>query len=97
MIKQGFLQQNSFDAVDMYCEPHKQVLIINTIVEFYRRSFALLKSGCPLHKIVNMQTKEELIRMKSVYKNGEEEKMQALRDKMNAEFDELAKMYRKFE
>ena len=97
MIKQGFLQQNSFDPVDMYCEPHKQVLIISTIVEFYNRAFALLKSGCPLHKITNMQTKEELVRMKSVYKNDEADGIKALRNKMNGEFDELAKMYRKFE
>ena len=97
MIKQGFLQQNSFDDVDMYCEPHKQVLIIKIIVEFYNRAFKCIKNGCPLYKILNMKVREELVRMKSTYKNDDIEGMLSLLEKMNAEFDELFKMYRRFD
>ena len=97
MIKQGFLQQNSFDDVDMYCEPHKQVLIIKIIVEFYKRAFKCIKNGCPLFKVINMKTREELVRMKSTYKNDDIDGITALGEKMNAEFDELFKMYRKFD
>lgn len=97
MIKQGFLQQNSFDSVDMYCEPHKQVLIIKIIVEFYDRAFKCIKNGCPLYKVINMKTREELIRMKSTYKNDEISGINTLAQKMNEEFDELFKMYRRFD
>lgn len=97
MIKQGFLQQNSFDDVDMFSAPHKQIMIITTIVSFYRRSFTLIKSGCPIYKVMNMRVKEEIIRMKSKYANDDIDGMKALNKKMNDEFDELAKMYRKFD
>lgn len=97
MIKQGFLQQNSFDDIDMFSAPHKQIIIITTIVAFYRRSFTLIKNGCPLYKVMNMNVKEEIIRMKSKYANDDIDGMKSLSKKMNSEFDELAKMYRKFE
>lgn len=96
MIKQGFLQQNSFDDVDMYCEPHKQVMILSVIVDFYKKANALIKSGCPLYKITNMQVREKIIRMKSIYKNDDIEGMKALKNEMNDEFDQISKMYRKF-
>ena len=97
MIKQGFLQQNSFDDIDMFCEPHKQVAIIITILEFYRRASLCIKNGCPLYKILNMKVREQIIRMKSVYKNGDTEGMKVLKEKMTEEFDELSNMYRKFD
>ena len=97
MIKQGFLQQNSFDDMDMFSAPHKAIMIITTIVSFYHRSFSLIKSGCPLYKVMNMNVKEEIIRMKSKYANDDIDGMKSLNKKMTDEFDELAKMYRKFE
>ncbi|MGP1438589.1 MAG: V-type ATP synthase subunit A [Treponema sp.] len=97
MIKQGFLQQNSFDDLDMFSAPHKQVMIITTIIEFYRHSLTLIKSGCPLYKVMNMKVKEEIIRMKSKYENNDIDGMKALIKKMDDEFDELAKMYRRFD
>ena len=95
MIKQGFLQQNSFDSVDMFCSPQKAVLLISVIVEFYKKAVSVVKRGCPLYKIINMHSREALIRMKSLYKNEEMEKIKTEKEKMDKEFEDLAKMYRK--
>ena len=97
VIKQGFLQQNSFDSVDMFCSPKKAVLLISVIVEFYKKAVSIVRRGCPLYKIVNMQSKESLIRMKSLYKNDEIEKIKVEKEKMEREFEDLAKMYRKID
>ena len=51
MIKNGFLQQNAFDDVDMYSVPEKQVAILRLIMEFYRRGLEIVKAGAPLLKL----------------------------------------------
>jgi V/A-type H+-transporting ATPase subunit A len=54
IIKDGFLQQNSFDEVDMYCVPAKQVRLLEIIMEFYERSKLCIKLGAPLYRIVTL-------------------------------------------
>ncbi len=39
-IKNGFLQQNAYDDVDMFCVPDKQVRILKLIMEFHARALA---------------------------------------------------------
>ncbi|MDR0599297.1 MAG: V-type ATP synthase subunit A [Treponema sp.] len=51
IIKNGFLQQNSFDPVDMYCVPAKQIRLLELIMEFYRRAGGCIRLGAPLYKI----------------------------------------------
>ncbi|MDR0555060.1 MAG: V-type ATP synthase subunit A [Treponema sp.] len=55
IIKDGFLQQNSFDEVDMYCVPAKQVRLLELIMNFHRRALACIKLGAPLIKITGLQ------------------------------------------
>jgi V/A-type H+-transporting ATPase subunit A len=59
IIKDGFLQQNSFDEVDMYCAPVKQVRLLELIMEFYERARALVRQGAPLTKITTLRGEEE--------------------------------------
>ncbi|MDR2483445.1 MAG: V-type ATP synthase subunit A [Treponema sp.] len=59
IIKDGFLQQNSFDPVDMYCVPAKQVRLLELIMEFHRRALACIKLGAPLIKITSLQGKSQ--------------------------------------
>jgi V/A-type H+-transporting ATPase subunit A len=56
IIKNGFLQQNSFDEVDMYCVPAKQIRLLELIMEFYRRCDACIRMGAPLYKISALTT-----------------------------------------
>jgi V/A-type H+-transporting ATPase subunit A len=72
IIKSGFLQQNSFDEVDMYCAPAKQVRLLELIMEFYERSRRCIKLGAPLFRITSLNLRERLSRLKSEVKNGEE-------------------------
>jgi V/A-type H+-transporting ATPase subunit A len=59
IIKDGFLQQNSFDEVDMYCTPVKQVRLLELIMEFYERARVLVRQGAPLTKITSLKGDEE--------------------------------------
>ena len=51
MIKIGILQQNSFDKVDTYCSPQKQVKLVKLMVKFYKEAQKALKAGTSLADI----------------------------------------------
>jgi len=51
MIKIGILQQNSFDKVDTYCGPAKQLKLVRLMVKFYKEAQKALKEGKSLADI----------------------------------------------
>ena len=51
MLKIGILQQNSFDKVDTYCGPAKQLKLVRLMVMFYKEAQRALKEGKSLADI----------------------------------------------
>jgi V/A-type H+-transporting ATPase subunit A len=97
MLKNGFLQQSSFDPVDKYCAPEKQVLLLRAIMGFHARAEASIKAGAPLPKVSAMPARERLSRIKSEVSNEALHEIRALEDEVAAAFDELDRQYRKEE
>ena len=64
MIKIGILQQNSFDKVDTYCSPQKQVKLVKLMVKFYKEAQKALKAGTPLADIRAMPIIPSLLKAK---------------------------------
>ncbi|MDR0316367.1 MAG: V-type ATP synthase subunit A [Treponema sp.] len=94
IIKDGFLQQNSFDDVDMYCVPEKQVRLLELMMEFHERAYTCIKLGAPLTKIHSTGLKEELSRLKSTVKNDELSGLADFEGKMRSALEELERSYR---
>ena len=100
IIKNGFLQQNSFDEVDMYCVPSKQVRILDLIMEFYERALGCIRLGAPLFKITSLDIRERLSRLKSEVRNDDSEgvlsggKLTDFEREMRADLDVLERSYR---
>jgi V/A-type H+-transporting ATPase subunit A len=94
IIKNGFLQQNSFDDVDMYCVPAKQIRLLELIMEFYQRSQVCIKLGAPLYKINALPIRERLSRLKSEVKNDDSEGLLTFEREMLASLEELERSYR---
>ncbi|MDR2517814.1 MAG: V-type ATP synthase subunit A, partial [Spirochaetaceae bacterium] len=94
IIKNGFLQQNSFDEVDMYCVPTKQVRLLELIMEFHERSHNCIKSGAPLFKITSLPIRERLSRLKSVLKNEDTLGLEEFEGEMRSALEELERSYR---
>jgi V/A-type H+-transporting ATPase subunit A len=88
MIKTGFLQQSSFDKVDMYCSPERQVLILQCILTFHREAEAAMKAGLPLPKITAMPIRGEIVRLKSSLPNGDIASGQETLDRIRRSFAE---------
>lgn len=64
MIKIGILQQNSFDKVDTYCSPQKQVKMVKLMLKFYKEAQKALKVGTPLADIRAMPIIPSLLKAK---------------------------------
>ncbi|HKG30305.1 MAG TPA: V-type ATP synthase subunit A [Nitrososphaeraceae archaeon] len=64
MIKIGILQQNSFDKVDTYCSPQKQLKLVKLMVRFYKESLKSLKEGAVLADIRAMRIIPSLLKAK---------------------------------
>jgi V/A-type H+-transporting ATPase subunit A len=94
IIKKGFLQQNSFDEIDMYSIPKKQIAILKVIIEFYKLSSKAIELGAPIIKIRDIGLIDELIRLKTVVPNDKESKFDAFMSKIRSAFDELINVYR---
>jgi V/A-type H+/Na+-transporting ATPase subunit A len=95
MVKDGFLQQSSFDEVDKYCVPEKQLLILQTILEFHDRGEKAIKEGVPLSDIISLPSRERITRLKSEVPNDRIEEIRAAGRELAAAFDELERRYKR--
>ncbi len=65
IIRNGFLQQNSFDPVDMYCLPEKQLMLLEVIMDFHRHAGDLIAAGTGLKEITSLKSAAGIMRLKS--------------------------------
>ena len=90
MLREDYLQQDAFDEVDTYCPPKKQVTMMRVILNFYEKTMEAVDRGVPVDEIAKLPVREKIGRMKF---EPEIEKVKALIDETNAQFEELFKRY----
>mgnify|MGYP000288938957 CR=1 FL=1 len=93
MIKNGFLQQNAFDPIDMYCLPRKQAMLMRLIAEFHERADRIIAKGAPLVRIRELPCVDEIVRARSTVPNDEPQQLEAIRERMRDQFDRLERGY----
>ena len=92
-IKNAFLQQNSFDKVDMFCSPEKQSWMMKLLVNFTKRARTIIKKGATLADISTMRCLPRILRMKSEIENGDLKAMAAMEQTVNSELDSLERRF----
>ncbi|WP_456367176.1 ATP synthase subunit A [Thermococcus sp.] len=90
MLREDYLQQDAFDEVDTYCPPKKQVTMMHVILNFYEKTMEAVNRGIPVDEIAKLPVREKIGRMKF---EPDIEKIAALIDETNAQFEELLKKY----
>jgi V/A-type H+/Na+-transporting ATPase subunit A len=91
MIKIGILQQNSFDKVDTYCSPQKQLKQVSLMVQFYKNAQRALKEGVSLIDIRAMPIITSLLKAKFEITDEEISKLTELEKTMADQFSKLTK------
>ena len=89
MIKIGILQQNSFDKVDTYCSPQKQLKQVGLMVQFYKNAQRVLKEGVSLVDIRAMPIITSLLKAKFEITDEEVSKLDELEKVMTEQFSKL--------
>ncbi|MEI8012109.1 MAG: V-type ATP synthase subunit A [Candidatus Omnitrophota bacterium] len=78
IFKTAFLQQSSFDAVDMFSIPSKQARMLKIILGFHRKCSEAVKGGVTLEQIRKSRLRSDVLKMKLSIANEEMEKLDAL-------------------
>jgi len=93
LFKNAFLQQNSFDKIDMYCTPEKQIKMLQVILEFYDRGVDVIRKGANIHQLKKLEVYSDILRIKFAVRNDEIEKIDEIRDKLGRSIERIADMF----
>src|SRR5690606_13072379 len=66
LVREDYLHQNAFDAVDTYASPQKQFLLLSAILEFNKLANKALKDNKAYKDIENLPVRERIGRFKYV-------------------------------
>ena len=89
MIKNAFLQQNSFDPIDKYCSPEKQLKLLKTILDIYKKGSDLVQAGISVKEIAALDVFSEVVRLKSDVPNNRTEQIGEFVKELSRGFEAL--------
>src|SRR5881396_2679425 len=89
MIKIGILQQNSFDKVDTYCGPEKQLKLVRLMVKFHKEAQRALKEGAQLADIRAMPIITSLLKAKFEISDEQVGRLDNLEQTMTEQFRQV--------
>ncbi len=77
MIREDFLQQNSYDEIDAYCTLRKQYVMLRTILHFYDKASAAIAVDMPLSKVLEAPVRGDIASLKRTPEKEVEAKAEA--------------------
>src|ERR1041385_1618765 len=89
MIKIGLLQQSSFDKVDTYCGPEKQLKLVKLMVNFHKEAQRALKEGASLADIRAMPVITTLLKAKFEIPDDQVNKLDDIDKDMSDQFHKV--------
>ena len=89
MIKIGILQQNSFDKVDTYSSPEKQLKLVKLIVNYHKEAQKALKEGITLADIRTMSIIPSILKAKFEIPDEDIAKLDHLDRQMHEQFEKI--------
>ena len=93
LIREGFLQQNSFDEVDAYSPVEKQIRMLGLILNFHRHAQRIIKQGALISAIHDLPVVNTLIRMKTQVGNEELSKFDDIQKEIDQQMETLEAEY----
>ncbi len=87
MIREDFLQQNAYHAIDSFCSLEKQYLMAKIIRQWYDYASEAIEHGIEIEKLGGMRIKDAIARMKYVPSEEFREKYEEIIRDMKDEFE----------
>ena len=89
MIREDFLQQNSFHEVDTYCPIDKQKEMLGTILDFYDLGLKALDAKIYMKELLNLDIREKIARMKYINNDSAAEEIKKIREELKDQVEKL--------
>jgi V/A-type H+-transporting ATPase subunit A len=89
LLREGFLQQNSYDDIDAYSNVRKQIRMLELILHFHEWARRIVRLGAPIAVIHNLPVVNKLIRMKSVVPNEELDGLKDIQKEIDEQMQQL--------
>ncbi|MEL7667049.1 MAG: V-type ATP synthase subunit A [Actinomycetota bacterium] len=83
MIREDFLQQFAFDAIDAYCPPQKGYWILKTVLAFSDAATQAMSRGVSLRQVMQLPLRDEISTLKTTPHEEALERMPALVHEIN--------------
>lgn len=93
LIREGFLQQSSFDPIDSFSTVEKQIGMLNLILYFHQRAQRVIKRGAIVSVIHDLPVVNTLIRMKTIVTNDNLGKFAEIRKDLEDQMEKLEAEY----
>ena len=94
LLREGFLQQNSYDEVDAYSDVRKQIRMLELILHFHERARRIVRLGAPIAVIHNLPVVNMLIRMKTTVPNNDLSGLKDIREEIDQQMEQLEVDYK---
>lgn len=91
MIREDFLRQNAFDAVDASTSMRKQLLMLKTILHFRDKAAGALDAEVTIDKIVAAKVRSRIARLKEVKEDSIEREAKDVNDEIDKEISQIMK------
>ena len=93
LLKNDFLQQSAFDAVDTYASPQKQFLLLGIILYFFDRLAEVVTVRIPLFRAMELPVVVKIHRLKFTYKGDDPAPFLAIRQQIDQEIETLLQQH----
>jgi len=93
LLREGFLQQNSFDPIDSYSPVEKQIRMLGLILYFHQRAQRIIKQGALISSIHELPVVDTLIRMKTLVDNEDLSRLDEIRKEIDEQMQKLEAEY----
>jgi V/A-type H+-transporting ATPase subunit A len=93
LLREGFLQQNSFDEVDSYSPVEKQIRMLGLILYFHQRAGRIIKMGALISTIHDLPIVDTLIRMKTSVGNDDLSRLDEIHQEIDQQMQKLEAEY----
>ncbi len=93
LFKNAFLQQNAFDAIDMYSTIEKQVRMLHIIVSYWQKGAEAIKRGATLVKLRKMKVYQDIAKMKFTVPNEDVGELDKIEGRLERSFGQLDAIY----
>ena len=89
VLRNAFLQQNAFDAIDRYSTPDKQIRMLRTVFHYVDRGLAIIDKKIPVYRVKELAVRADLMRMRFEIPNDAVNRLDAIDGAIDAQMNTL--------